>query len=134
MLLPDIKEVVRLVDDFQDQDYKTRDSCPGKVFGHQLTQIGLQRERRFFGKGKVKHIIFVEEGTRNIWYKDSFCSAGIVAMGFSLSKLEFHPKAVPMETYAEIFLDGEDRLVIPVGTSAKEWMKRNNFELYAYKF
>ncbi len=112
-----------------DDNYKTRDSCPGKVFTHSLIQIGIQRERRIFGKGKVKHLIFVEDGTRNIWYKNSFCSAGVVAMGFSITKLEMHPKALPMEVYAEIFLDGEDKLVIPVGTSSKDWMKRNNFEL-----
>lgn len=125
----DIREVVRLVDDFQDDNYSTRDSCPGKVNGNILRPIGRQIQRRLFRRNTIKHLIFLEENTRNIWYKDSYCNAGVVAMGFSLSKLELHPKAVPMEVYAQIFLDGVDKLVIPVGTSAKEWLKRNDFEL-----
>ena len=125
----DMSTVVRLVDDFTDDNYSTRDSCPGKVFGHNLVPIGRQIERRLFRKSKLKHLIFVAEGTRDIWYKNSYCDAGVVAMGFSLSKLDKHPKAVPMEVYAELFLDGLDKLVIPVGTSARVWMKRNDFEL-----
>jgi len=121
--------VVRIVDDWIDKDPATRDSCPGTVYGHKLIPIGRQIQRRLFRRNTIKHLIFQEENTRNIWYKDSFCNAGVVAMGFSLSRLDMHPKAVPMEVYAEIFLDGVNRLVIPVGTSAKEWLKRNDFEL-----
>lgn len=125
----DMSTVVRLVDDFTDDNYSTRDSCPGKVFGHELIPIGRQIERRRFRKNRIKHLIFVAKDTRNIWYKNSFCDAGVVAMGFSLSLLDKHPKAVPMEVYAELFLDGLDKLVIPVGMSAREWMKQNDFEL-----
>ncbi len=42
----DIREVVRLVDDFQDDNFSTRDSCPGKVNGNELIPIGRQIERR----------------------------------------------------------------------------------------
>lgn len=125
----DYNSVVRLVDDFTDNDYKTRDSCPGSVFGHKLIPIARQVERRLFGRGKIKNLIFREQGTRNIWYKKSYCDVGVVAMGFSLSSMEMHQKALSMETYAEIFLSHQDRLIIPIGTSARDWMKRNDFEL-----
>jgi len=112
-------EVVRFVDDYMDRDPSTRDSSPGKVFGHQLKKIGVQIQRRLFRRGKVKHVIFVEEGTRNIWYKNSFNNAGVVAMGFSLSRLTMHPNAVSMEEYARYFLDDSD----------PDWLERNDFEL-----
>lgn len=116
----DINSVVRFVDDYRDKDPKTVDSCPGKVYGNQLVRIGVQIERRIFGLRKsVKHIIFVEEGTRNIWYKNTFCYPSVVAMGFSASKLIFHPKAVSMQEYAKYFLDQVDT----------DWLKRNDFVL-----
>src|SRR3990167_1057167 len=117
----DMSTVVRLVDDFVDDNYTTRDSCPGTVFGHDLVPIGKQIQRRFLRRNTIKHLIFVQKNTRNIWYKNSYCDAGVVAMGFSLSRLDKHPKAVPMEVYAELFLDGLDKLVISVGTSARQW-------------
>ena len=129
----EMSSVVRLVDDFKDDNFSTRDSCPGNVFGHELIPIGRQIERRFLRKHKIKHLIFLEKGTRNIWYKNSYCDPGVVAMGFSISKLDMHPKAVSMEVYSEIFLDGLDKLVIPVGMSAREWMKQNDFELVEKK-
>lgn len=124
----DINSVVRFVDDWQDNDPKTRDSCAGKVFGHKLVKIGEQIERRWFGRGRVKNVIFVEEGTRNIWYKPSYCNAGVVAMGFSLSRLDFHPSAVSMERYAHYFLGslGDN----PIDTQNRlAWLERNDFKL-----
>ena len=115
----DIREVVRLVDDFQDDNFSTRDSCPGKVNGNELIPIGRQIERRLFRKSRIKHLIYVEQNTRNIWYKDSHCNAGVIAMGFSIKNLEMHPKSVPMEQYAKYFIDESD----------PEWLKRNDFEL-----
>ena len=124
----DIKTVVRLVDDFLDSDYSTRDSCPGTVFGRKLVPVAVQYERRIFGKGRIKHLIFKLDGTRELWYKKSYCDAGVVAMGFSLSQMDFHKQALPMETYAELFLDGE-KFVIQIGDNSSTWLKRNNFEL-----
>lgn len=115
----DMTEVVRLVDAFQDDDYHTRDSCPGTVNKHNLLHVANQMQRRkwFFGKKKVKNLIYIEQGTSNIWYKRSKCNAGIVAMGFSLSRLEKHPKAVPMSVYAKYFIDQVDRA----------WLERNDY-------
>lgn len=115
----DMSNVVRFVDDYLDNDPKTRNSSPGKVFGHNLILIGKQIERRPFRQKRVKHLIFQEEGTRNIWYKNTFDYPSIVAMGFSTSKLTQHPKAVPMEQYARYFIDRID----------EDWIKRNDFEL-----
>ena len=115
----DTSTVVRLVDDYIDDDYHTRDSCPGKVNGHKLIHIGNQIERRIFRRGRVKHLIYLEEGTRNIWYKDSNCSPGAVAMGFSTKRLANHPNAVPMEQYAKYFIDQVD----------DSWLARNDFQL-----
>lgn len=124
----DIKNVVRLVDDFLDDDYHTRNSCPGSVFGKRLVPVAIQRERRIFGKGKIKHLIFKLDGTRELWYKKSYCDAGVVAMGFSLSQMDYDTRSVPMEWYAQLFLDG-DQFVIGVGDNASNWLKRNDFEL-----
>lgn len=129
----DIKNVVRLVDDFLDDDYHTRDSCPGTIFGKKLIPVAIQRERRIFGKGSIKHLIFKLEGTRELWYKKSYCNAGVVAMGFSLSQMDYDKRSVPMETYAELFLDG-DKFVERVGDNSSNWLKRNNFELVVSKF
>lgn len=118
----DINTAVRFVDDFIDKDPKTRNSSPGKVNGNQLIQIGIQKERRLLKiltGHKIKHYIFQEEGTRNIWYKQGFNNAGVVKMGFSLKELAMDKRSVPMETYARYFLDNID----------PDWMERNNFEL-----
>lgn len=108
----DMASAVRFVDDF-------RDSSPGTIDGHKLIHIGNQIQRRIFRKGKVKHLIFVEEGTRNIWYKDAMHSVGASKMGFSKTRLRMHPKAVSMEQYAEYFLDGKD----------DGWLLRNDYRL-----
>lgn len=121
----DIKSIVRLVDDFEDKDYKTRNSCPGTVFGKQLVPVAVQRERRIIGKGRIKNWIFVLQGTRELWYKKSYCNAGVVAMGFSLNTMQPDNKSLPMEVYAEIFLD-PDHLVN--GVNSAIWRKRNDFE------
>ena len=118
----DISIAVRFVDDYMDKDPKTRDSCPGKVNKHKLVLIGQQRERRIIKlllNKKIKHYIFREEGTRNIWYKNSVCNPGVVMMGFSLSLLKMHPNAVPMEKYAKYFIDNIDA----------EWLAQNDFVL-----
>lgn len=115
----DINTAVRFVDDYVDHDPKTRNSCPGKVNGHNLILIGKQIERRFFNRGKTKHLIYLEEGTRNIWYKQSNCNAGVVKMGFSLSELDKDSNSVPMEEYAKYFIDKSD----------PEWLKQNDFVL-----
>ncbi len=121
----DINTAVRFVDDFLDQDPRTRDSSPGKVHGHRLVLIGKQRERRFFKKFShpIKNYIFLEEGTENIWYKQSFNNAGVVKMGFSLSELGMDKKSVPMETYYKYFVANKGL------TSSQEWLQRNDFEL-----
>lgn len=125
----DIHEAVRLVDDFEDPDPRTKNSCPGTVRGHKLIHIANQMQRRWgFLPKTVKHMIFLEEGTRNIWYKNSKCNAGIVAMGFSLSKLKKHPKAVSMEHYALLFL-GTQSGDANSQAYGKEWLARNDFVL-----
>ena len=127
----DIRSVVRFVDDFEDTDPRTRNSCPGTVNGHKLIHIANQMQRRFgFLPKSVKHLIYQEEGTRNIWYKNSKCNAGVVAMGFSLSYLGKHPNSVPMEKYAFYFL-GAERLRDKKNEAEirKEWLARNNFVL-----
>lgn len=116
----DMSTVVRLVDAFQDDDYHTRDSCPGTVNKHKLIHIANQTQRRFgFLPKTVKNVIYIEEGTSNIWYKRSKCNAGIVAMGFSLSRLGQHPYAVPMEQYMKFFIDESD----------PDWLARNDYVL-----
>lgn len=115
----DMNSVVRFVDDYNDKNPKTNDSCPGKVFGHKLIRIGIQKERRLLVFKRVKHVIFVEEGTRNIWYKNNFCYPVAVSMGFKASQLKMHPMAVPMEQYARYFLDQADN----------DWLDRNDYEL-----
>jgi len=125
----DMHLAVRLVDDFEDSDFHTRESCPGTVNGHKLIHIANQIQRRFLRKGTVKHLIFQEEGTRNIWYKNSMCDAGIVVMGFSLSRLKNHPNAVSMEHYAKIFI-GTDRVDGPDWMEfRKDWLAQNDFVL-----
>ncbi len=119
--MPDINTAVRFVDDWIDKDPKTRDSSPGKVNGNRLIQIAIQKERRFFKRltHPIKHYIFQEEGTKSIWYKQSFNNAGVVKMGFSLSELGMDRRSVPMETYYARFIETPD----------KEWLARNDFEL-----
>lgn len=115
----DTKQVVRFVDAFEDSDPRTRDVCPGTVYGHKLIHVANQTQRRlrFFGRKKVKNVIYLEEGTANIWYKRSKCNVGVVAMGFSLSRLKMHPSAVSMEQYAKYFIDEID----------PDWLERNDY-------
>jgi hypothetical protein len=115
----DMNSVVRFVDDYSDKNPKTNDSSPGKIDGKKLIKIGLQKERRLLIFKRTKHIIFVLEGTRNIWYKNNFDYPVAVAMGFKASQLKWHPKAVTMERYAQLFIDDAD----------PEWLKINDYEL-----
>lgn len=115
----DMSSVVRIVDAWTDNDPKTRDSCPGKINGNDLIPIGIQWNRRLRFFKRQKYIIYQENGTRNIWYKRSKCNAGVVAMGFSLSRLSMHPKSIPMSQYAKYFIDH----INPT------WLKRNNYQL-----
>lgn len=117
----DINTAVRFVDEVTDGNPKTTNYCPGHIDGRKLIQIGIQKERRILKKlfKKVKHIIYLQEGTRLIWYKNNECYPAVVKMGFSMSELTMHPKAVPMETYAMYFLDNKD----------PAWLKRNDFVL-----
>lgn len=124
-----MSNVVRLVDAWIDNDPKTRDSCPGKINGHELHPIGIQWNRRFRFFKKIKHIIYQEVSTRNIWYKNSKCNAGVVAMGFSLSRLANHPNTVSMEIYSMAFLDNPNDLIIELGITGAEWLARNDYEL-----
>ena len=112
--------MVRFVDDF-------RHSCPGTVNGNTLVHIANQIQRRRWRKNKIKHMIFQEKGTRNLWYKNSNCNAGVVAMGFSLKRLDMHPKAKTSLYYADKFLGPEQ----PDNkwTERMNWLKRNDFEL-----
>ncbi len=114
----DMTTVVRFVDDFEDDDPRTRNSCPGTVNGKKLIHIANQTQRRFgFLPKRVKNVIYLEQGTGNIWYKRSKCNVGIVAMGFSLSRLANHPNAVPMEQYTKYFVDMVDL----------DWLERNDY-------
>lgn len=124
-----MSHVVKLVDAWTDSDPRTRDSCPGKINGHELTSIAIQYNRRFRFFKRQKHIIYFEKGTRNIWYKNSKCNAGIVAMGFSLKRLKNHPKAVSMETYASIFLGKPDEFNAELLTYNKDWLAKNDYVL-----
>jgi len=114
-----MKTVVRIVDAYTDSDPSTRDSCPGQINGNDLIRIGVQYNRRFRFFKRIKYIIYREGSTRNIWYKSSKCNVGVVAMGFSRSRLAFHPNAVSMEMYAKYFID---RINL-------KWLKRNDYEL-----
>lgn len=114
----DINTAVRFVDAFMDEDFNTRESCPGKVYGHKLIPIANQIQRRTIGRKSIKHIIFLEEGTRNIWYKKSICDTGVVKMGFSLNELRMDKKSIPMEIYAKYFIDRIN----------PQWLKDNDFE------
>jgi hypothetical protein len=114
----DMRSAVRFVDDFMDKDPRTRQTCPGTVNGNKLVLIAKQTSRRFgFLPSKIKNVIFIEKGTRNIWYKRSICNVGVVKMGFSLSRLDTHPSAIPMEEYARRFIDRFD----------VDWLVRNNY-------
>ena len=124
----DMREAVRLVDDFEDNDFHTKDSCPGTVNQHKLIHIANQMQRRIFRRKSVKHLIYQEDETRKIWYKNSKCNAGIVKMGFSLSKLKMHPKAVSMEHYALLFLGPKDRDENSTQFGA-EWLSQNDYVL-----
>jgi len=118
----DIHEAVRLVDAFMDDDYHTRDSCPGTVNNHNLLHIANQMDRRSWwrrARRRVKNLIYIEEGTSNIWYKTSKCNVGVVAMGFSLRRLGMHPNAISMEQYTKYFIDESDLA----------WLERNDYIL-----
>ena len=108
----DMNAVVRMVDN-------PKDSCPGSVFGNKLIPIGHQIERRLFRGKRIKNIIYREDTTRNIWYKSSNCNGGVVAMGFSLSRMTNHPNAVSMNLYSKYFIDKIDPI----------WLTRNDFVL-----
>lgn len=124
-----ISNVVRLVDAWTDSDPKTRDSCPGKINGYKLIPIAIQYNRRFRFFKRQKHIIYREGDTRNIWYKNSKCNAGIVAMGFSLKRLKNHPKSISMKTYAAVFLGKPDEFNDELLAYNKEWLARNDYIL-----
>jgi len=115
----DMFTAVRFVDAFQDDNPKTMDSCPGRVNNRDLIAIAVQYNRRFRFFKRKKNIIYREGATRNIWYKRSKCNAGVVIMGFSLSRLKNHPNAIPMQRYAEFFLDDRN----------PEWLERNDYKL-----
>lgn len=128
----DINTAVRFVDDVLDGNPKTNDFCPGKIDGKKLVKIAVQHERRLLVFKRIKHIIYVQEGTREIWYKNNECYPSAVKMGFSISQMGNDKRAVPMEVYAELLIDGRSRpdtLVISVGDSARNWLARNDFEL-----
>lgn len=113
-----------LVDAFLDNNPKTMDSSPGKIDGHQLRLVAQQIERRFLRKASIKNWIYVAEGTRELFYKPTPNSPAWVRMGVSLSRLKagFSPRdeyAIPMEQYANYFLDQSDH----------KWLKQNDFVL-----
>jgi hypothetical protein len=129
--LIDINTAVRFVDDYMDKDPTTRDSSPGSVYGKKLKLVAYQWERRLIGRGKIKHVIFVAEGTRDIWYKKNYDYPAVVKMGFSLAEQGMDRKSLPMEVYSLIFINGKlypDLFVVHLGTSVKNWMQRNDFE------
>lgn len=123
------ENLVRFVDAIADKDPKTKDMCPGTINGHKLIPIANQYNRRFRFFRRLKHIIYNEEGTRNIWYKNNKCYPGVVSMGFSLKRLRHHPNAVSMELYATVFLDNPQQHIIELNTTAFVWLERNDYEL-----
>lgn len=123
------ENLVRFVDAIADKDPKTKDMCPGTINGHELIPIANQFNRRLRFFRKLKHIIYNEKGTRNIWYKNKKCHPGVVAMGFSLKRLRHHPNAVSMEVYAMAFLDDPTKHIIELNATAFDWLERNDYEL-----
>lgn len=127
------------VDAWRDNDPTTRDASPGKVDGQQLVLIGQQRQRTFwhgFGQGPVKNWIYKVGNMRQVVYKQGPDNPGVVLMGISLSRMDYHPNALPMETYCKIFIDKNEtdadvQKVIKDGgcKTLQEWLAQNNFEL-----
>lgn len=124
----------RLVDDW-------RKPCPGTIDEKQLKRVGIQRERRFLFFRSVKHIIYLQEGTHNLWYKNKHCGQGAAVMGFSLKRLGMHPSAVPMEFYYQVFTTPDKPLPVEllrgqsldtlreIAMPTRKWLEINNFEL-----
>jgi len=133
----DINVAVRMVDDWKER-------CPGTVEGKALKTIAIQKERRkikrLFGK-KIKHIIYLLEGTEELWYKNNNCSVGVVKMGFSLKRLAQHPHAVPMEFYYAVFSSpgnliplkllyrGNTKTARGLAMTGFDWLKLNDYEV-----
>ena len=111
----DPKILTRFVDDW-------RNSCPGTVDQHKLTKIAVQKERRILKKlfKPIKHIIYLEESTKMLWYKSNECHPAVVRMGITKNNT-LHDKAVSMEEYYHIF--------VVANIAYSEWLKRNDFEL-----
>lgn len=132
----DVNEAVRMVDNW-------RERCPGTLRQKKLVKVAVQKERRRLRRifKKIKHIIYVLEGTDEIWYKNSDCAVGVIAMGFSLKRLAQHPNAVPMEFYHAMFmkpdqslpvqlLRGQDKIALEaINMTPREWLKLNNYVL-----
>jgi hypothetical protein len=118
--LPD-NAVMWKLDDWKDDNPKTNDYNPGKLDGKELRLIALQKERRlrnlFFKT--TKNWIYHVGNTRLIVYKPFPKCAGVIPMGLSLKSGLRHPKSVPMETYAKLFIDRIDII----------WLHENDFVL-----
>lgn len=111
-----MKTLVRFTDNW-------RDTCPGTVDGDKLIKIAVQKERRILKRlfKPIKNIIYLQEGTKMLWYKPSECFPAVIKMGISRKNLNEDSKSVPMEIYY-------NRLVVAT-LANEEWIKRNDFEL-----
>lgn len=107
------------LDDWTDNNPKTNDYDPGVLDGKKLKLIALQRERRLLIFKTTKNWIYQVGDSRLIVYKPFSKCAGVVPMGLSLTSGLRHPKSVPMETYAKLFIDKID----------PQWLKDNDFVL-----
>jgi len=132
----DVNTAVRMVDNW-------RERYPGTIDGHPLKLLAIQKERRLrrIFKGKVKHWIYWQESSKNIWYKNSKDAVGVVKMGFSLRRLSEHPNAVPMEFYHDVFTmphslipisllpEASKKTLEQLALTGAEWMRLNDYEL-----
>ena len=132
-----INTVVRMVDNW-------RKRYPGTVNNKSLLKIGIQKERRLYKRllgRKVKNVIYLLEGTKQIWYKRKEDAIGVVAMGFSTKHLAMHPSAVPMEFYYEVFTSPKKMIQLEhltvkqqatmrdLAMTGSEWLALNDYEI-----
>lgn len=132
----DVNTAVRMVDNWRERN-------PGMLDDKPLRLIAIQKQRRLkrIFRGKVKHYIYWQEGTKNIWYKNAKDSVGVVKMGFSIKRLNSHPNAVPMEFYHDVFTmphsliplsllpESQKKTLEELALTGAAWLSLNDYEL-----